>query len=339
MRFSATSALSALALLFGLSASPAFAQSDVKPLIDRLDRVERDMMTLQRQVYKGAAAQKSGEAAQPMISGDSSDAIVSIQERLDRMENEMRRLTGKFEELGYAQTQLNQRMDRVGKDNDLRFKEIEQKLAAQPQAPATPQAGPVPQLNPPPELMQNPAAKPGEEPIILKPPAGVAAPAQAEAGKSGALQASNAAKPPPPSGQAATPPQAAGNAQEQYDKAYALLKGGNYDAAEKAFTAFVTAHPNDALAGNAQYWLGESFYVRGDHQKAAETFAEGYLKYPKSAKAPDNLLKLGLSLDALGKKKEACASYDRLQKEFKSAANADAAKRKASSEMQRLGCK
>lgn len=332
MRLCAPSPFLAAALLCGLGfSSVAHAQSDVRPLIDRLDRVERDMMTLQRQVYKGAAAQKGGDAAQaPVMGGDSSDAIVSIQERLDRLEKEMRNLTGKFEEIGYAQSQLNQRMDRVGKDNELRFKELEQKLAAQPAA-GGPQAGPVPQLNPPPELMQNPAQKPGEEPIILKPPAGGDA-------KGGTLQTSNAAKPPPPSGQAAAP-QASGSTQEQYDKAYALLKGGNYEGAEKAFSAFITAHPSDALAGNAQYWLGESFYVRGDHQKAAETFAEGYLKYPKSAKAPDNLLKLGLSLDALGKKKEACASYDRLEKEFKSAANADAAKRKAASEMQRLGCK
>ncbi|MFA6020978.1 MAG: tol-pal system protein YbgF [Rhodospirillales bacterium] len=324
-------ALLLAAPLMALAVLPVQAQSDIRPLIDRLDRMERDMMTLQRQVYRGGGSSSSSSSqAAPPVAGDSSDAIVSIQERLERLEGEMRRLTGKFEELGHTQFQTNQRLERMNKDNDLRFKELEQKLAAQPVSEG-PQAGPVPQHNPPPELMQNPSPKPGEEPIVLKPPAG------AEAGKSGTLQASSAAKPPPPSGQASATP--AGNTQEQYDKAYAALKGGNYAEAEKAFAAFVKANPNDALAGNAQYWLGESFYVRGDHQKAAETFAEGYLKYPKSAKASDNLLKLGLSLDALGKKKEACASYDRLLKEFKSAATADAAKRKATSEMQRLSCK
>jgi tol-pal system protein YbgF len=330
MRSRILPALLMAAPLLALGLQPVHAQSEVRPLIDRLDRVERDMMTLQRQVYKGGGgSSQQGQQAQPMIGGDSSDAIVAIQERLERLEAEMRRLTGRFEEVGYAQTQTNQRIDRMSKDNDLRFKELEQKMAQPPAAGGQPMAGPVPQLNPPPELMQNQNAKPGEETIVLKPPASA----------SGSLQASQAAKPPPPSGSASTQPAASGNTQEQYDKAYALLKGGNYAEAEKAFAAFVQANPNDALAGNAQYWLGESFYVRGDHQKAAESFAEGYLKYPKSPKAPDNLLKLGLSLDALGKKKEACASFDRLQKEFKSAANADAAKRKASSEMQRLGCK
>jgi tol-pal system protein YbgF len=324
MRYRLLSAVLIAAPLMALCVPDADAQQEVRPLIDRLDRVERDMMTLQRQVYKGGSSGSSQQGQPPtIVGGDSSDAIVAIQERLERLEAEMRRLTGRFEEVGYAQTQTNQRIDRISKDNELRFKEIEQKLVAQPPT-AGQQAGPVPQLNPPPELMQNPNAKPGEETIVLKPP-------------SGALQASQAAKPPPPAGAAQTA--ASGSSQEQYDKAYALLKGGNYAEAEKAFAAFIQANPNDTLAGNAQYWLGESFYVRGDHQKAAETFAEGYLKYPKSAKAPDNLLKLGLSLDALGKKKEACQSFDRLQKEFKSAANADAAKRKASSEMQRLSCK
>ncbi len=331
LRVLSVSIVAASLMTLALAGAPAHAQSDVRPLLDRLDRVEREMTTLQRQVYRGGGGSSSSSQAAPVV-GDSSDAIVSIQERLERIEGEMRRLTGKFEELGHAQTQTSQRIERMGKDNDLRFSEIEQKLSAAQTAAQGAQAGPVPQHNPPPELMQNSQAKPGEETIVLKPPAG------ADAGKGGTLQASQAAKPPPPAGQAPTTA-ASGNAQEQYDRAYAQLKGGNYEAAEKAFAAFVQAHPNDALAGNAQYWLGESFYVRGDHQKAAAAFAEGYLKYPKSPKASDNLLKLGLSLDQLGQKKEACASYARLEKEFKSVSGADAAKRKAASEMQRLNCK
>lgn len=319
-----------------LAATHAAAQSDVRPLLDRLDRVEREMMTLQRQVYRGqpSSASSSPSSAPPAaVGGDSSDAIISLQERLDRMEAELRRMTGRMEELGHAQMQNTQRLERMAKDYDLRFTEMEQKLTQTP-----PAAGPVPQHNPPPELMAQPQApaKPGEEAIVLKPPAGAVPPA--EASKSGTLQPPSAAKPPPPSGPAVPPAQAA-SPQDAYDKALGMLRGGDYEGAEKAFAAFIQANPKDALAGNAQYWLGETYYVRGDHQKAAVAFAEGYQKYPNSSKAPDNLLKLGLSLDALGQKKEACTSYARLLKDYKTVATADAAKRKATSETQRLGCK
>ena len=67
--------------------------------------------------------------------------------------------------------------------------------------------------------------------------------------------------------------------------------------------------PQDYLAGNAQYWMGETYYVRGRYQDAAVTFAEGYQKYPTNSKAPDNLLKLGMSLGQLGKKADACVAF------------------------------
>jgi tol-pal system protein YbgF len=73
------------------------------------------------------------------------------------------------------------------------------------------------------------------------------------------------------------------------------LKQADYPAAEVALKAFVEQHPNDPMAGNAQYWLGETFYTRGRYAEAATAFAEGYKRWPKSSKAADELLKLGMS--------------------------------------------
>ena len=84
-------------------------------------------------------------------------------------------------------------------------------------------------------------------------------------------------------------------------------------------SAFVQRYPNDPLAGNAQYWLGETYYVRKDYENAATAFAEGYQKYPESGKAADNLLKLGMSLGNLGKKSEACSAFARLDRDFPTA--------------------
>ena len=100
--------------------------------------------------------------------------------------------------------------------------------------------------------------------------------------------------------------------------------------------AFVERNPKDPLAGNAQYWLGETYYVRKDYANAASAFAQGYEKYPKSPKAADDLLKLGMSLAALNQKADACKAYGRLQHDFPAAPQG--IKERLGSEKQRAGC-
>ncbi len=103
-----------------------------------------------------------------------------------------------------------------------------------------------------------------------------------------------------------------------------------------AFKAFVAQHPKDPLAGNAQYWLGETFYAQSDYKNAAIAFAEGYQKYPKSSKAPDNLLKLGMSLGQTGRKADACTAFKQLNSQFPSASAA--IKDRTTRAQQRYGC-
>lgn len=103
---------------------------------------------------------------------------------------------------------------------------------------------------------------------------------------------------------------------EQYEDAYTLLKQGNHIAAEKAFIQFIKDNPKHDLAGNANYWLGETYYARGHYEQAAPIFAEGFTTYKNNSKAPDNLLKLGLTMNKLGKKEEACTAFTSLAEEF-----------------------
>jgi tol-pal system protein YbgF len=123
---------------------------------------------------------------------------------------------------------------------------------------------------------------------------------------------------------------------EQYNYAFSMLHKADYAGAEQAFKAFLAQHPNGNLAGNAQYWLGETYYVRGDYEQAAVAFMSGYKTYPQSTKGPDNLLKLGMAMANLGKAKEACAAFGRLGSQYPRAA--EAIKRRAGAEMSRLGC-
>ena len=104
--------------------------------------------------------------------------------------------------------------------------------------------------------------------------------------------------------------------QEIYQRAYNMLSKGNYEAAEVAFIKFIKDFSNHSLTSNAYYWLGETFYVRKNYIQAAQNFAAGYKKFPKGSKASAQLLKLGISLYALNKNKEACSTFAKLNKEF-----------------------
>jgi len=139
---------------------------------------------------------------------------------------------------------------------------------------------------------------------------------------------------------AAQPPaEAAGDpavSRQAYETAYGFLLQQDYGAAESAFDEFLKRFPADTLAGNAQFWLGETYYVRGQFKPAAAAFLKGYQTYNRSTKAPDSLLKLAMSLNKLGQKDAACSSLSELTTRFP-AASVDV-KSKAVSEKQRLGC-
>lgn len=127
-----------------------------------------------------------------------------------------------------------------------------------------------------------------------------------------------------------------GPSETLYEKAFSDIREGKYDQAEDGFKQFISQYPGHPLASNAQYWLGETYYVRGDFKQAARVFAQGYQNFPKSPKAYDSLLKLGLSLSKLGRKEDACLSLKQLQADVTDGANA--LRRKADAEIKQLGC-
>jgi tol-pal system protein YbgF len=120
----------------------------------------------------------------------------------------------------------------------------------------------------------------------------------------------------------ASAPSAAEDPRTAFDRAYQLILTGDYEPAEKSLKAFLAAYPNDKLAGDAQYWLGESFYARGLYRDAATVFLAGVKTYPKGSKAPETLLKLGLSLKGMGQRDEACNTFAEVTKRFPKSSNA-----------------
>ncbi|MFZ5779708.1 MAG: tol-pal system protein YbgF [Pseudomonadota bacterium] len=141
-----------------------------------------------------------------------------------------------------------------------------------------------------------------------------------------------------PSAAGAPSPSAASssNADQLYHDAFKKLQDGDYAGAERGFKSFLQSHPKHSLAGNAQYWLGETYYARRDYQNAMAAFAEGYKVYKTSAKGPDNLLKLGVTLAVLGRKTDACAVFAKFSQDYPRAT--DLQKRRVDQERRKNGC-
>lgn len=329
-----------ISLLF--AAGAASAQNDTRALQDRLQRLERDLQSLQSQVASGAGARPGGPVGAPGGDGSMASTLLS---RISQIEQDQRILTGQVEEVGFSVGQLKQRLDRMVTDMEFRLSELEKKQSEQ--GAANVGAAPVARPGAPAVAGAAPAAPGG--PMLGAPPRNLgsisAADERAMAERTAAqgAQAANVAAPPPgrtaPTASAAAasavrPPP--GTPRDQYDYAFDLLKQGKYADAEQAMRQFVQAYPQDALSGNAQYWLGETFYVRNNHTEAAVQFMQGYQRYPQSPKAPDNLFKLGMSLASLDRKPEACAAFGRFNTEYPGAPGA--LKQRVQEERRRLAC-
>jgi tol-pal system protein YbgF len=279
--------LSVTMLLGSIPAVRAQDSGDIGALNDRLNRIERDLNALERQVYGGGGVPAAAGTAAPAASGP---AALQTEDRLSDLETKIRDLDGQIQVINHSIGQLNDRINALASDVDMRLTALEH--------------GRVAGENPPP-------AQPGPTP---------AQPDAVSAQTNGA----------PATGATATTPA------EQYQNAFALLRRADYPGAEQALRAFIAQHPKDPLAGNAQYWLGETYYVRRNWKDAAIAFAEGYQKYPRNSKAPDDLLKLAMSLGNMGQKADACTALRHLDHDFpRMPANV---RGPAASEKQHLGC-
>ena len=313
----------------GQSVSPVFAQtSNNQALVEQVNRLQRELSTLQLYVYRG---EKPPESAVAEIYGSSGGGVGKTQAaridlRLSQMESEMRALTGQLEEQSFRIDRMNQRLEKLVADVDARLRNLEQRTGGRPAQTSDLGASQAYQRG---EGGQSGTLGTVSEDSV----AAVRSGEQVEAGSA----VSSVAAPAGEAGSAQTAYAMTGaTAEEQYSQAFSLLSQANYDQAEQALQSFLQQHPDHRLAGNAKYWLGETHYVRGHYQDAAVAFAEGYQTYPNSTKAPDNLLKLGKSLSALGETNDACGTYGELLRRFPNAT--PTILKQADQERRRLAC-
>ena len=283
MRFSKVVLFSSV---FGLYAFSAQAQSALQMEIDAL---REDIQVLQRQAYR--------DKENGIVPASAQDVAV----KMGQFDEDLRKAVGKIDELEYKIKNLEERINVINKDVDIRLKMMEGKpiegdtgLGADKTTPAKFSA-PVAQGAP--KSIAGDAVSKGDD----------------------------------------LPPVKTKTAEEIYQEGMDALKANNRDEAASKFTAVLTKFPEHKLAGNAQYWLGEAYYAKKDYAKAAVAFAKGYDKYKDGNKGADSILKLGMSMKELGKKDEACTAFTNLPKEFPKAE--ESVKVKAAQLAAELQCK
>lgn len=300
------------------------------------------------------------QQAQAEPQGDT-DLVV----RLDRLENQIRQLTGAIEQLQFRNQQLEQQLKRMQDDSEFRFQQLGSK-AAPPQTRSAPpplQAAPPPAQAPAsgrrsdvfdpsqhpnspgaPRALGGGPAVPGIAPIAAAEDAAVGAPGGRAAGAPldlstlagnapGAPEAPRAA--PPADRRLATLPPSQ-TPKDEYDLAYGYVLRKDYALAEQGFRDYLRKYRGDKAEPDAHYWLGETYFQRQRYQDAADSFLVVVRNFESSGKAPDALLRLGQSLAALGQKELACASYGEIARKYPRASGG--VKRTVEQEQKRAKC-
>ena len=259
----------------------------------------------------------------PVAPAPVAHATTYNENRMSALEDQMRTLNGRIEQVEFAVRRIDQALQRIQADDDARLTKLENAQAAAAAAAAQPAPtivqAPVP-------LSQNNAA---------------AAPEVTANGTLGALKVQDGrvvggVNNPQAPALPATPPDYGLTPQEQYDRAFAFLRQANYPEAETAFKNFIDKNPKEKLIDNAKYWYGETLYVRARFDESAVAFADAYQQNPQGTKAPDSLLKLAMSLGALNKTADACVALTELKTKYTSAPAT--VKSRAEDERVRLKC-
>ena len=284
--------------------------ADNHNIYETLEKLQKDIKTLERAVYSSSAEENQNNITTSGISLDnnSEDVLTRHLLKLSEIENQFQQLTNKFEEINFKLDKLSNRLSKVQADNQLRFQDLENVLSTDDETKKITKK----------TKKENEKILPGSsEPqdlgaISYKDTATEETTQQTQSIDTTASIVTETFQ----SEEKILPNE---SPEKQYDFATSFLKVGDYSTAERAFREFVTTNPEHDLAGNAQYWYAETFRIRQLYTDAASAYLEGYQKYPKGEKAPVNLLKLGVSMVQIGEKDQGCKMINGVEKQYPNA--------------------
>ena len=268
-------------------------EAQLQAVVDQIEVLMRDLKTLEKAVYqKSDITSSSSSSMQP--SELKEDILTKHLLKLNEIEDQFRELTNKFEEVNFKLDKLSSRVSKIQSDTQLRFSDIEnsseetkktQKILPGSSKPNDFGANPGYSVSSLPEKQETSSIESAQTVITEEP------------------EEKESLLPDKP-------------AKDQYEFAVSFMKIGDYETAEFALKEFIQKNKDHDLAGNAQYWYGETFRIRQLYSDAATAYLDGYQNYPKSKKAPDNLLKLGITMVQLGEKDQGCKMISALKKEY-----------------------
>ncbi len=283
-------------LIFTVIYSSSFADSH--NIYDVLELIKKDLKTLEKAVYSESLNGNSNNVSSSNnLDQNSEDVLTRHLLKLTEIENQFQELTNKFEEINFKLDKLSNRLSKVQADNQLRFQELE--------------SGNITSSNENKELTLLPGSSQPQDlgSISYKDTETKLLTQQTQSIETTGTIITETFQ----LEEKLLPDE---NPEKQYEFAISFLKVGDYNTAERAFREFVDTNPEHKLAGNAQYWYAETFRIRQLYMDAASAYLEGYQKYPKSDKAPINLLKLGVSLVQIGEKDQGCLMIVGVKKEY-----------------------
>ena len=276
--------------------------ADSHNISELLEDLQKDIKTLEKAVYANSSSNETNLTSS--MDQNSEEVLTRHLLKLSEIENQFQDLTNKFEEINFKLDKLSNRLSKSQADNQLRFQQLENKTVGL-------------------DINESTSIKTKNEDQILPGSSqpqdlGSISYKDTETGEENqkiqSIETTNTVVTETFIAEEKILPDS--TPEEQYEFATSFLKVGDYNMAERAFREFVDKNPEHNLAGNAQYWYAETFRIRQLFTDAASAYLEGYQKYPKSQKAPINLLKLGVSLVQIGEKDQGCLMISGVKKEY-----------------------
>ena len=306
-------------IIFSLFINTISAEEEeiyLKSISDQIQVITKDLKTLEKAVYQKSDVVSIKPSSSIGADGLNEDIMTKHLLKLNEIEDQFRELTNKFEEVNFKLDKLSTRVTKIQSDTQLRFSDLENdpnnlNLKKQTSLPGS-------------SKPQDFGAAPGYQTSNL--------PKEQSINSIESAQTVIAEEPEKRESLLPNKP-----AEEQYEFAVSFMKIGDYETAEFALKEFIDKNKDHDLAGSAQYWYGETFRIRQLYSDAATAYLDGYQNYPKSKKAPDNLLKLGITMVQLGEKDQGCKMISGLKKEYPKASKS--VLQKAQYEQKKFKCK
>jgi len=308
-----------LSIIFLLTTIVVEAEEEeiyLKAISDQIQVITKDLKTLEKAVYQKSDIVSSSTSSSLSSDGLNEDIMTKHLLKLNEIEDQFRQLTNKFEEVNFKLDKLSTRVTKIQSDTQLRFSDLEsgeKNIKKEKKVSLPGSAKP-----------QDFGAAPGYQTSNL--------PKEQSINSVESAQTVIAEEPEKRDSLLPNKP-----ATEQYEFAVSFMKIGDYETAEFALREFIDKNKDHDLAGSAQYWYGETFRIRQLYSDAATAYLDGYQNYPKSKKAPDNLLKLGITMVQLGEKDQGCKMISGLKKEYPKASKS--VLQKAQYEQKKFKCK